>query len=70
MPCLTLGPSLVPSNACMCRGVPTPVWEDPAQKSLSDLIAPSPTDDLAQRQSLSTLALEPFPHRSCHCFIN
>ena len=48
MPCLTLGPSLVPLNACMCRGCPAPVWEDPTQKSLLDLIAPSP-DDLVQR---------------------
>ena len=44
-----LGPSLVPMNACMCRGCPAPVWEDPAQKSLLDLIAPPPTYDLVQR---------------------
>ena len=71
-PCLglTLGPSLVPLNAYMCHGCPTPVWEDPAQTSLLDLIAPSPMDDLVQRWSLSTLALEPFPRRSCCCFIN
>ena len=47
--CLTLGPSLVPLNACMFCGCPAPVWEDPAQKSLLDLIAPSSTDDLVQR---------------------
>ena len=44
--CLTLGPSLIPLNACMCRGCPTLVWKDLAPKSLSDFIAPSPTDDL------------------------
>jgi len=47
--CLTLGLSLVPLNAYMCRGCSTPVWEDPTQKSLSDLIALSPTDELVQR---------------------
>ena len=54
----------------MCRGCLTPIWEDPAQKSLSDLSASYPKDGLVQRQSLSTLALEPLPHRSCRCFIN
>ena len=47
--CLTLSPSLVPLNAYMCRGCLAPVWEDPAQKSLLDFIAPSPIDDLVQR---------------------
>ena len=47
--CLTLGPSLVPLNACMCRGCLAPMWEDLAQKSLSDFIALSPTDELVQR---------------------
>ena len=45
--CLTLGPSLVPLNAYMFRDCPAPVWEDPAQKSLLDLIDPS-KDDLVQ----------------------
>ena len=40
---------LVPLNACMCRGCLAPMWEDPAKKSLLDLIAPSSTDDLMQR---------------------
>ena len=47
--CLTLSPSLVPLNACMCRGCLAPVWEDPAQKSLLEIIAPSHADDLVQR---------------------
>ena len=65
-----MSPSLVPLNACICHGCLTPMCEDPTQKSLLILSASYPKDGLVQRQSLSTLALEPLPHRSCRCFIN
>ena len=34
-----MSPSLVPLNACKCHGCLAPVYEDPDQKSLSDISA-------------------------------
>ena len=49
MPLLDLRPKLSSLECLHVRGCSAPMWEDPAQKSLSDLIAPSPTADLVQR---------------------